>query len=168
MTSFQSPLECLVIGHGASSLSSARSCPIVLAIPHLVTVVVAVVSARCGLIVSDSLSAHRLDTVILRQSSSVCLHTNDAERLRILQCTMSTNSASPAPASTSTSAAHQNVVPSEVGWQFVPQYYTFVNKQPNRLHCFYTKNSTFIHGTEGEDGRPCYGQQVCPNQECCL
>ncbi|KAL5480733.1 hypothetical protein ACEPAI_9673 [Sanghuangporus weigelae] len=73
---------------------------------------------------------------------------------------MSANSASPAPTSnpTSTSNVHQNVVPSEVGWQFVPQYYTFVNKQPNRLHCFYTKNSTFIHGTEGEDGRPCYGQ----------
>jgi hypothetical protein len=52
------------------------------------------------------------------------------------------------------------VVPSEVGWQFVPQYYTFVNKQPNRLHCFYTKSSTFIHGTEGEDGKPCFGQQV--------
>ena len=53
-----------------------------------------------------------------------------------------------------------NVVPSEVGWQFVPQYYTFVNKEPHRLHCFYNKNSTFIHGTEGEDGKPCYGQQV--------
>lgn len=53
------------------------------------------------------------------------------------------------------------VNPSEVGWQFVPQYYTFVNKQPNRLHCFYTKASTFIHGTEGEDGKPCFGQQVC-------
>ncbi|PCH35240.1 hypothetical protein WOLCODRAFT_27742 [Wolfiporia cocos MD-104 SS10] len=51
------------------------------------------------------------------------------------------------------------VNPSEVGWQFVPQYYNFVNKQPNRLHCFYTKASTFIHGTEGEDGKPCYGQQ---------
>ncbi|KIP12122.1 hypothetical protein PHLGIDRAFT_124304 [Phlebiopsis gigantea 11061_1 CR5-6] len=51
------------------------------------------------------------------------------------------------------------VNPSEVGWQFVPQYYTFVNKQPGRLHCFYTKTSTFIHGTEGEDDKPCYGQQ---------
>ena len=62
--------------------------------------------------------------------------------------------------SSTPSIAQQNVIPSEVGWQFVPQYYTFVNKQPNRLHCFYTKNSTFIHGTEGEDGRPCFGQQV--------
>ncbi|KDQ09038.1 hypothetical protein BOTBODRAFT_537772 [Botryobasidium botryosum FD-172 SS1] len=62
------------------------------------------------------------------------------------------------------SATPTKVVPSEVGWQFVPQYYTFVNKQPHRLHCFYTKNSTFIHGTEGEDGKPCYGQQEIHNK----
>ncbi|EGO03784.1 hypothetical protein SERLA73DRAFT_83927 [Serpula lacrymans var. lacrymans S7.3] len=66
--------------------------------------------------------------------------------------------------STSPSPIHQNVVPSEVGWQFVPQYYTFVNKQPNRLHCFYTKTSTFIHGTEGEDVKPCFGQQEIHNK----
>lgn len=74
-----------------------------------------------------------------------------------------------APASSSNtnpsqSSIHANVIPSEVGWQFVPQYYTFMNKQPHRLHCFYTKNSTFIHGTEGEDGRPCYGQQEIHNK----
>ena len=64
-------------------------------------------------------------------------------------------------ASTTTSnPQHNSVVPSEVGWQFVPQYYTFVNKEPHRLHCFYNKNSTFIHGTEGEDMKPCFGQQV--------
>ncbi|TFK19443.1 hypothetical protein FA15DRAFT_682941 [Coprinopsis marcescibilis] len=62
-------------------------------------------------------------------------------------------------AATSNGPHHQNVVPSEVGWQFVPQYYTFVNKEPHRLHCFYKKESTFIHGTEGEEGKPCYGQQ---------
>ncbi|KAI8976619.1 hypothetical protein BD414DRAFT_496024 [Trametes punicea] len=56
------------------------------------------------------------------------------------------------------------VNPSEVGWQFVPQYYTFVNKHPNRLHCFYNKSSTFIHGTEGEDGKPCFGQQEIHNK----
>ncbi|TFK49109.1 hypothetical protein OE88DRAFT_1663496 [Heliocybe sulcata] len=66
---------------------------------------------------------------------------------------------------TSTSSSiHQNVVPSEVGWQFVPQYYTYVNQQPNRLHRFYTKASTFIHGVEGEDGKPCYGQQEIHNK----
>jgi len=62
--------------------------------------------------------------------------------------------------SASSSTIHQNVVPSEVGWQFVPQYYTFVNKQPNRLHCFYTKSSTFVHGNEGEESKPCFGQHV--------
>ena len=60
-----------------------------------------------------------------------------------------------------TTNGSSTVNPSEVGWQFVPQYYTFVNKQPNRLHCFYTKASTFVHGLEGEDTKPCYGQQVC-------
>jgi hypothetical protein len=60
----------------------------------------------------------------------------------------------------SSDSSRNNVIPSEVGWQFVPQYYTHVNKSPQRLHCFYNKTSTFIHGTEGEDGTPCYGQQV--------
>jgi len=64
----------------------------------------------------------------------------------------------------SSSTQHNNVVPSEVGWQFVPQYYTFVNKEPHRLHCFYNKNSTFIHGNEGEDVKPCFGQQVTNSQ----
>lgn len=48
---------------------------------------------------------------------------------------------------------------SEIGWAFVPQYYTFVNKDPSRLHCFYTKRSTLIHSTEGEEASPCFGQQ---------
>jgi hypothetical protein len=62
------------------------------------------------------------------------------------------------------SSIHQNVNPSEVGWQFVPKYYTFLNQQPNRLHCFYTKASTFIHGVEGEDGKPCHGQLEIHNK----
>lgn len=72
----------------------------------------------------------------------------------LLMTSSNSSQSNPAP-------MHHNVVPSEVGWQFVPQYYTFVNKQPDRLHCFYTKTSTFIHGTEGEEGKPCYGQLVC-------
>jgi len=71
-----------------------------------------------------------------------------------------TSNLSISPVMATASAIHQNVVPSEVGWQFVPQYYTYVNKQPNRLHCFYTKTSTFIHGTEGEEVKACFGQQV--------
>ncbi|KAF8903358.1 hypothetical protein CPB84DRAFT_1774662 [Gymnopilus junonius] len=65
---------------------------------------------------------------------------------------------------TAPSSQHSNVVPSEVGWQFVPQYYTFVNKEPHRLHCFYNKNSTFIHGTEGEEVKACHGQQEIHNK----
>ncbi|KTW27620.1 hypothetical protein T552_02062 [Pneumocystis carinii B80] len=47
----------------------------------------------------------------------------------------------------------------EVGWFFVQEYYTFLNKEPRRLHCFYTKKSTFVHGNEGEVVKPCSGQQ---------
>ncbi|KAI7958857.1 hypothetical protein MJO28_002648 [Puccinia striiformis f. sp. tritici] len=61
-----------------------------------------------------------------------------------------------APASSIVKSA-QNA--SEIGWAFVPQYYTFVNKDPSRLHCFYTKRSTLIHSTEGEEANPCFGQQ---------
>lgn len=49
---------------------------------------------------------------------------------------------------------------SEVGWLFVPQYYTFMNKDPSRLHCFYTKKSTMVHGAENEDVTPSVGQQA--------
>ncbi|KAL0062116.1 hypothetical protein AAF712_011043 [Marasmius tenuissimus] len=56
------------------------------------------------------------------------------------------------------------VVPSEVGWQFVPQYYAFINKEPERLHCFYSKQSVFSHGTEGEEVKTCNGQQEIHGQ----
>ncbi|KAF9570054.1 hypothetical protein EC968_002316 [Mortierella alpina] len=39
----------------------------------------------------------------------------------------------------------------EVGMMFVHEYYTFLNKEPSRLHCFYNKQSTMSHGTQGED-----------------
>ncbi|KAG4304613.1 hypothetical protein PORY_002006 [Pneumocystis oryctolagi] len=47
----------------------------------------------------------------------------------------------------------------EVGWFFVQEYYTFLNREPGRLHCFYTKKSTLIHGNEGENVKSCSGQQ---------
>lgn len=49
--------------------------------------------------------------------------------------------------------------PLEVGWQFVHEYYTILNKDPNRLHCFYNKTSTMVHGVEGENAKTCSGQQ---------
>lgn len=48
----------------------------------------------------------------------------------------------------------------EIGWTFVPQYYTCMNQDPSRLHCFYTKKSTLVHADEREDAQPSYGQQV--------
>lgn len=58
----------------------------------------------------------------------------------------------------------------QVAWQFVVQYYTYMNDKPEQLHRFYTKNSYQLHGVEGEDTLPCQGQQVrfwslpCPPQ----
>lgn len=63
-------------------------------------------------------------------------------------------------AATTTASGKPAVQPSEVGWLFVPQYYTFLNQNPGRLHCFYTKKSTLIHGTEQEEEKSCFGQQV--------
>ncbi|KAI9325964.1 hypothetical protein DFJ73DRAFT_767154 [Zopfochytrium polystomum] len=40
------------------------------------------------------------------------------------------------------------------------EYYTFLNKEPHKLHCFYDSKSSFIHGTEGEQSlEPEYGQK---------
>ena len=49
---------------------------------------------------------------------------------------------------------------SEVGWLFVQEYYTTLNRDPGNLHCFYNKKSAFLHGTEGETAKHCYGQTV--------
>ncbi|KAG0224232.1 hypothetical protein BGW41_005179 [Actinomortierella wolfii] len=48
----------------------------------------------------------------------------------------------------------------EVAIMFVQEYYTFMNKEPQRLHCFYSKDSTMVHGVEGESTNPHHGQQA--------
>ncbi|KAF9347074.1 hypothetical protein BGX26_001418, partial [Mortierella sp. AD094] len=48
----------------------------------------------------------------------------------------------------------------QVGMMFVHEYYTFLNKEPSRLHCFYNKQSTMSHGYQGDDPHVCYGQQA--------
>ncbi|CAB4476145.1 NTF2-domain-containing protein [Rhizophagus irregularis] len=53
----------------------------------------------------------------------------------------------------------QKMPASEVGWCFVHEYYTFLNKDPSRLHCFYGQKSTLIHGTEGETVTPSQGEK---------
>lgn len=45
--------------------------------------------------------------------------------------------------------------PQCVGQEFVRQYYTLLNKDPNQLHRFYNKDSIFLHGRgHTEDGSP--------------
>ncbi|KAK3812315.1 MAG: hypothetical protein J3Q66DRAFT_404123 [Benniella sp.] len=48
----------------------------------------------------------------------------------------------------------------EIGLIFVHEYYTIVNQDPTRLHCFYDKNSIMSHGTEGRDATYCEGRQA--------
>lgn len=47
----------------------------------------------------------------------------------------------------------------EVGWLFVQEYYTMMNRTPQKLHLFYKKNSTFVHGVEGESSKLSQGQR---------
>ncbi|KAK3835008.1 MAG: hypothetical protein J3R72DRAFT_424498 [Linnemannia gamsii] len=51
-------------------------------------------------------------------------------------------------------------VANEVGIVFAHEFYTFLNKEPARLHCFYNKNSTMSHGYQGEDIQVFNGQQA--------
>ena len=60
----------------------------------------------------------------------------------------------------SLSNTYSQVDPFEIGWLFVQEYYTHLNKDPARLHCFYNKKSCFLHGTEGETATIYHGQQV--------
>ncbi|KAF9149411.1 hypothetical protein BG015_008802 [Linnemannia schmuckeri] len=62
-------------------------------------------------------------------------------------------------ASTPANGEAPPVASHEVGMMFVHEYYTFLNKEPYRLHCFYNKQSTMSHGIQGEDTEVCHGQQ---------
>ena len=59
-------------------------------------------------------------------------------------------------------ALHQQpkVDPETVSHQFVNEYYTFMNKDPAKLHCFYNKKSHMTHGVEGRPVATCVGQKV--------
>lgn len=47
----------------------------------------------------------------------------------------------------------------DVGWQFVQEYYTIMNSQPESLYKFYGNNSYFCFGYEGESAKYCHGKQ---------
>ncbi|KAI9332334.1 hypothetical protein BDR26DRAFT_869324 [Obelidium mucronatum] len=52
----------------------------------------------------------------------------------------------------------------EVGWLFVQEYYTFLNKEPQKLYFFYNSKSSFIHGTECESLDTQTGQKEIQNR----
>ncbi|KAI7857817.1 hypothetical protein BDC45DRAFT_602912 [Circinella umbellata] len=52
-----------------------------------------------------------------------------------------------------------NIVSQDVGLIFVREYYTFLNKQPHRLHAFYSKDSVLVRGDEGESAQTHRGQE---------
>jgi hypothetical protein len=66
----------------------------------------------------------------------------------------------PPPQSNNASSQSQRVEPCEVGWLFVQEYYTILNRDPSRLHCFYNKKSSMSHGLEGEQVKTHCGQTV--------
>ncbi|KAG9072137.1 hypothetical protein KI688_006361 [Linnemannia hyalina] len=55
----------------------------------------------------------------------------------------------------------------EVGMMFVHEYYTFLNKEPSRLHCFYNKQSTMSHGIQGEDTEDIHAKILALDFEDC-
>ena len=94
--------------------------------------------------VKDSPSSNRLAPAVGAPSSATAT---------------SVPTSSSASASTATAAAGRRLDPLEVGWQFVQEYYTILNKDPSRLHCFYNKSSLMVHGFEAETVKNCTGQQ---------
>ncbi|KAI1318834.1 hypothetical protein EDD11_005680 [Mortierella claussenii] len=63
-------------------------------------------------------------------------------------------------ATTAPAPAEPAVASHEVGMMFVHEYYTFLNKEPSRLHCFYNKQSTMSHGIQGDEPHISHGQQA--------
>lgn len=52
----------------------------------------------------------------------------------------------------------------EVGWQFVQEYYTFLNKDSGKLHCFYKDESRMTHAMTASAESSCLGQQQIFNK----
>jgi len=49
-----------------------------------------------------------------------------------------------------TNGSQSSVTPQEIGMMFVHEYYNFLHDDPQKLHLFYNKNSSYLHGEEGD------------------
>ncbi|KAI9032807.1 hypothetical protein CLU79DRAFT_808030 [Phycomyces nitens] len=56
-------------------------------------------------------------------------------------------------------ANSMGTIPQDVGLIFVREYYTFLNKKPQRIHAFYSKNSVLVRGDEGDVAQTYRGQE---------
>ena len=66
----------------------------------------------------------------------------------------------PAADSPTVNGAETQSPADSVGSQFAHEYYTFLSKEPSRLHLFYNKNSVLSHGYQGKDVDVCQGKQA--------
>ena len=53
-----------------------------------------------------------------------------------------------------------DLTPNEVAWQFVQEYYTYMNRSPNKLYRFYGEFSEMTVGIEGVEVSSAYGKEV--------
>lgn len=61
---------------------------------------------------------------------------------------------SEAASSTANAGTAATIKVNDIGMTFGQEYYTVLSREPSRLHLFYTKNSTLLHGTEGDLDAP--------------
>ena len=54
----------------------------------------------------------------------------------------------------------KNLASQDVGLLFVREYYTFLNKNPQKLYGFYGKDSLMVRGDEGKSATTLRGQEV--------
>jgi len=52
--------------------------------------------------------------------------------------------------SVTANGSQSSVTPQEIGMMFVHEYYNFLHDEPQKLHLFYNKDSSYLHGEEGD------------------
>ncbi|KAI8369454.1 uncharacterized protein BYT42DRAFT_584537 [Radiomyces spectabilis] len=67
--------------------------------------------------------------------------------------------ASKSPAKPATTKQSDSAASHDIGLIFVREYYTFLNKKPQRLHAFYGTDSVLVRGDEGDAVRSYQGQE---------
>lgn len=59
-------------------------------------------------------------------------------------------------------AAAVKISAEELGNHFLRNYYTYLSQVPEKMHFFYCRDSTLVHGEEGIESQECHGQEVNP------